>query len=45
MLIDSIVEGGIDSIVILVDKKYIFSESEFDELSNSINENSKIEFF
>ncbi|MBQ3511156.1 MAG: AIPR family protein [Bacilli bacterium] len=49
MLIDSVIEGGgdggIDSIVILVDKKYMFSLSEFNEYSNNINENSKIEIY
>ena len=49
MLIDSVVEGGgdggFDSIVILVDKKYIYSLNEFNEYLESINENSKVELF
>lgn len=49
MLIDSVVEGGgdggFDSIVILVDKKYIHSLNEFNEYLESINENSKVELF
>lgn len=49
MLVDSVIEGGgdggIDSIVILVDKKYMFSESEFEEYSDNITENSIIEIY
>lgn len=49
MLIDSVVEGGgdggFDSIVILVDKKYIYSLNEFNEYLENLNENSKVELF
>lgn len=49
MLIDCIVEGGgdggLDSIVALVDKKYIYSLDEFNEYAEQINENSRIDLY
>lgn len=45
-IVDSIVEGGgdggLDSIAILIDKKYIYSKDEYNEYKSSINENSII---
>ncbi len=49
MLIDCVVEGGgdggLDSIVALVDKKYIYSLDEFNEYAEQINENSRIDLY
>lgn len=49
MLIDCIVEGGgdggLDAIVALVDKKYIYSLDEFNEYAEQINENSRIDVY
>lgn len=49
MLIDCVVEGGgdggLDSIVALVDKKYIYSLDEFNEYDEQINENSRIDLY
>lgn len=49
MLIDCVVEGGgdggLDSIVALVDKKYIYSLDEFNEYVEQINENSRIDLY
>lgn len=49
MLIDCVVDGGgdggLDSIVALVDKKYIYSLDEFNEYAEQINENSRIDLY
>lgn len=49
MLIDCVVEGGgdggLDAIVALVDKKYIYSLDEFNEYAEQINENSRIDLY
>lgn len=49
MLIDCVVEGGgdggLDAIVALVDKKYIYSLDEFNEYVEQINENSRIDLY
>ena len=49
MLIDCVGEGGgdggLDSIVALVDKKYIYSLDEFNEYAEQINENSRIDLY
>lgn len=49
MLIDCVAEGGgdggLDSIVALVDKKYIYSLDEFNEYAEQINENSRIDLY
>lgn len=48
-IIDSIIEGGgdggLDSIIILVDKKYIYSLDEFNEYVDNINENSILDIY